>query len=168
MTRPVGRRKRRELLGGIGLAALGIVVLVLALIALRSPNGRGTVTNHDTATTSSVAKTPSSGSRAAPSRMPSSATAGRAPLVVLNGSSRVGLAQQAAARFEAGGWTVASTGNLTGDIPSTCAYYDPAVPGAEAAGRALRAQFPTIKRVARKLAGLPAGPVVVVLRADYS
>jgi len=63
---------------------------------------------------------------------------------------------------------VTSTGNLVNDIVSTCAYFDPADPGAEAAARALQAQFPTIKRVAPKFAQLPAGPIVVVLTRDYS
>ena len=61
-----------------------------------------------------------------------------------------------------------STGNLTNNIVSTCAYYDPATPGAQAAAQALQTQFPTIKRVVPKFAELPAGPVVVVLTSDYS
>lgn len=94
--------------------------------------------------------------------------AGRLPLVVLNDTTVTGLAQQAQQTFQAGGWTVSSVGNLTNDIISTCAYYDPTVTGAEAAATALRAQFPAIKRVQPKFAGLPAGPVVVVLTPDYT
>jgi hypothetical protein len=63
---------------------------------------------------------------------------------------------------------VTSTGNLVNSIISTCAYYDPNVEGAQAAATALQAQFPAIKRVVPKFAELPAGPIVVVLTADYA
>ena len=59
-------------------------------------------------------------------------------------------------------------GNLTSQIVSTCAYYDTVDPNAQAAARALQAQFPAIKRVAPKFAELPPGPIVVVLTPDYS
>jgi hypothetical protein len=59
------------------------------------------------------------------------------------------------------------SGNLTNDIISTCAYYDPDVSGAKAAAQALRTQFPVIQRVQPKFAELPSGPVVVVLTPDY-
>jgi hypothetical protein len=90
------------------------------------------------------------------------------PLVVLNNTDQNGLAETAKAQFEAGGWTVSSTGNLVNDIISTCAYYDPNTSGAQAAATALMQQFPSIKRTAPKFAELPAGPVVVVLTTDYS
>ncbi len=90
------------------------------------------------------------------------------PLIVLNNTTIPGLAKAAAQRFAAGGWTVTDTANLRDTIISTCAYYDPAVPDAKAAAQALRAQYPTIKRVKAKFAQLPRGPVVVVLTPDYS
>jgi hypothetical protein len=89
-------------------------------------------------------------------------------LIVLNNTETSGLAKQAAQRFEAGGWTVSSTGNLTNDIISTCVYYDPSVSGAKKAAEALRRQFPTIQRVEQRFAQLPSGPVVVVLTPGYS
>jgi LytR cell envelope-related transcriptional attenuator len=181
VTRQHAPRNRWELLGGIGLAALGVAILIVALIALHNPNGHSSVASQDTSTPksslksslkssprSSPAKTKVSASGATSTSVSSPAAADETPLVVLNDTFRVGLAGQAMRRFEAGGWAVTSIGNFTDDIPSTSAYFDPAVPGAEAAARALQVQFPTIKRVAPKLADLPAGPVVVVLRADYS
>ena len=90
------------------------------------------------------------------------------PLIVLNSTTKPDLAKTAASRFQAGGWTVTSTANLINNIVSTCAYYDPAIPGAQAAATALQAQFPAIKRVKPKFSPLPAGPIVVVLAADYS
>ncbi len=97
-----------------------------------------------------------------------SGTAKRLPLVVLNNTTTSGLATQAADSFRSGGWTVTDIGNLSNTIISTCAYYDPDVDGAEAAAKALRKQFPSIKRVTSKFPELPAGPIVVVLTPDYN
>jgi hypothetical protein len=63
---------------------------------------------------------------------------------------------------------VTSVGNMTNNILSTCAYYDPSTAGAKEAAQALQAQFPTIRRVEPRFPELPAGPVVVVLTPDYS
>jgi LytR cell envelope-related transcriptional attenuator len=90
------------------------------------------------------------------------------PLIVLNNTTTQGLASRAAERFEAGGWTVSHFDNYQNDIASTCAYYDPSDPSAEAAAQALQEQFPAIKRIKPKFAELPAGPVVVVLTPDYT
>ncbi|MDQ2750400.1 MAG: LytR C-terminal domain-containing protein [Actinomycetota bacterium] len=177
MTRQLDNRLRRERVAGIALAIVGVGVLVIAVIALRSPNGHGKVAAEGTTATKSAAKSaaksaPKSTFTSVPARTPSAPTseppATRLPLVVLNNTTIVGLADQAKARFQAGGWTVTSTDTLTNDIASTCAYFDPSVAGAEATARALQAQFPTIKRVAPKFAELPPGPVVVVLTSDYS
>ena len=107
---------------------------------------------------------------ATPSRKPASSSAAptRPPLIVLDSTGNPSLAQTAAARFRAGGWTVTSTAELTNDILSTVAYYDPAVPGAQSAAEQLQQQFPVIRRVVTRFAELPAGPIVVVLTSDYS
>ncbi len=60
------------------------------------------------------------------------------------------------------------SGNLTNDILSTCAYYDPSDPANEAAAQQLQQQFPEIKRVKERFAELPPGPIIVVLTTDYS
>lgn len=166
---------------------------MIAVVALQHPNGR--VAAADTAThtvvhTHTVTSTPSphrSPSTGASSGAPGGATghtrssassgasstasstaAERLPLIVLNNTTISGLAESAAHRFEEGGWTVTRYGNLTNNILSTCAYYDPSVSGAQTAARALQKEFPTIKRVKPKFAELPAGPIVVVLTPDYS
>jgi len=92
----------------------------------------------------------------------------RPALIVLNNSGRSGLALTAADRFRSAGWTVTSTGDFTGGIVSTAAYYDPNIPGAQAAAESLQRQFPAIHRVKAKFTGLPEGPIVVVLTTDYS
>ncbi|WP_375497470.1 LytR C-terminal domain-containing protein [uncultured Jatrophihabitans sp.] len=167
---------------------VGVVVLIVAVVALRDPKSdipsdagksvsiSGTVgaPSSSRSATRTPAPTTSGPTSAAPVSLSGSGTtastttaAGAVPLVVLNNTTIAGLAKQAAIRFEAGGWTVTSSGNLTNNIVSTCAYYDPSVSGAKAAAEALRAQYPTIKRVEPKFAELPSGPVVVVLTPDY-
>lgn len=92
------------------------------------------------------------------------------PLVVLNNTTTPHLAEQAAQRFESGGWTVTRYANYQNDILSTCAYYNPQIPQAKAAAQALQAEFPTIKRIEPQFAELSsyASPVVVILTPDYS
>ena len=175
MARQVARRHQRERIAGIVVACLGIVVLVVAIIALREPNGHVAAASGDS---SNVAHATSSRSSTPPARPSTSASTSptapapdqlkSVPLVVLNNSSVVGLATQASQEFESGGWTVTSVDNLQNDILSSCAYYDPAVVDAKAAALALQQQFPEIKRVRPKFPELPAGPVVVVLTSDYS
>jgi LytR cell envelope-related transcriptional attenuator len=183
------RRRQREQLSGIALALLGIVVLVVAVIALQNPKGRvsnaqdasGSVTSSVSNTTrsatassrtatSSTSASPKTSSRAsAPTRSSSTpANVKSVPLIVLNNTTISGLAKDAASRFRAGGWTVTSYANLSNTIISTCAYYDAADPLAKAAAKALQRQYPTIKRVEPKFAELPGGPVVVVLTPGYS
>lgn len=181
MTRQLARRQRRDRLAGIALAVLGVAVLIIAVIALRHPGNRSAVAGTATTTVSHPAPpplsspSPSPSTRATtssptPSRSSTSTSPAsqRLPLVVLNNTSAHGLAEQARARFEAGGWTVSGTGNLVNNIVSTCAYYDPSVSGAKQAAMQLQAQFPSIKRVEPKFAELPPGPIVVVLTSDYS
>jgi hypothetical protein len=181
----VTRRRRRERTVGILVVFLGIVVLVVALFALREPKGHVTAaqTSGDPSNVARHSQSPSS-KPASPSHSPSHPASHAASssqhsthgvaLIVLNDSPAAGLAEQAANRFQAGGWTITMWGNYQNDISSTCAYYDPNAAGAKAAAEALQAQFPTIKRVEPRFtpdAGaqpLPAGPVVVVLTADYS
>ncbi len=170
-------------MAGAAIAALGVVVLVVAVFALRHPRGEGTVAGSDTRAPSSSAPQPSTSSGSAPSKRVSSsaaptsassspsssapAAAAKLPLVVLNDTTISGLAKQAADTFQAGGWSVAQVGNLQNDILSTCAYYDPSATGARASAELLRHQFPAIKRVVPKFPELPSGPIVVVLTPDY-
>lgn len=156
-----------------------MVVLVVAVIALRHPGSRvataGTLTHPATSSSAPTSPAPSTSTTAsapasthASTPAPVRSMAGKLPLIVLNNTTINGLATQAAATFRAGGWTVTDIGNLSNDIISSCAYYDPSVAGAEASAQALRTQFPAIKRVTARFGGLPSGPIVVVLTTDYS
>jgi hypothetical protein len=156
---------------------IGVAVLVVALIALREPNGhvasQATGSKAGRHTTSPAPRTstpPRSSSSSAPreGNSQTSSAAKSLPLIVLNNTTIGGLAKRAAHRFESGGWTVTRFDNYQNDILSTCAYFDPAVAGAKAAAQALQKQYPTIKRVEPRFAELPAGPIVVVLTPDYA
>lgn len=187
MARQQARRRHKERLAGIILAMLGVAVLVVAVIAISEPKDATKNTAADRSsgagTATRVAPSSNASSKAPPKSTPrsggtsgsrggddtsSSSAAKDVPLVVLNNTTVSGLAKTAADRFRNGGWTVNDTGNLQNDILSTCAYYDPSDAAAEKAARALRRQFPTIKRVQPKFPELPNGPLVVVLTPDYS
>jgi len=180
-----GRNAQRPMwdrVGGIAVAVLGVAVLVVAIIALRHPQGhtaragaptasptRNTITARP-ASSSAAPSTPAPSTPSSPSTSasPSVPAGGKVPLIVLNQTSTIGLAAKAGATFQAGGWTVTSVGSLRNDVISTTAYYDPTVAGAQAAAEALQVQFPAVKRVLPKFAELPAGPIVVVLTSDYA
>jgi len=165
-------RRRYDRVGGTVLAVIGVAVAAVAVIALRHPNGRqARPVSLPTTATVTATPTPSSGAPSGQSSTPGStgSAATRAvPLIVLNNTSTVGLAETARQRFEAAGWTVTSVGTISNDIISTCAYYDPSDPANEQAATQLQQEFPAIKRVREKFPELPAGPIVVVLTTDYS
>jgi hypothetical protein len=191
LARQQQRRRRREQLGGIAVAGLGVVVLVVALLALGHPHGQssaaGTIVRTVTSTvappkTSAAAHSSSSASSGASSSDSSasgstsssgssdSSGSGKLPLVVLNNTTISHLAEQAATEFQAGGWSVTKYANYTNNIISTCAYYDPSVSGAQAAAQALQAQFPAIKRIEPQFSELStySSPLVVILTPDFT
>jgi hypothetical protein len=176
------------------LAAAGVVLLVVGLLTLRgrpsdagrppgaAPTGSSPATRSTVPTgtaTPTPSPTPSSTPTAAPTtRPPVSPTATpsqpapppHAPLTVLNNSLQPGLAEQAAARFTAGGWQVVLIGNFAGRIPSTTVYYPPTDPALRRSAEALAAQFRGIHRVLPRYSGLPPTPpgLVVVLTRDWT
>jgi len=99
----------------------------------------------------------------------SSPAPARAPLTVLNNTTRAHLAEQAAEEFRQGGWQVVQVGNFTGAIPMTTVYYTSGSATEERAAEALAAQFTGISRVLPRYDGLPASVhgVIVVLAPDW-
>ena len=171
------QRRRGDRIGGVLLAVLGIVVAVVAVVALRHPNGRqakavslrtSTVTATTTHTTTASPTKPRTQPSSTPSATSPSTDSHAVPLIVLNNTTIQGLADTARQRFEAAGWTVTSVSTMSDDILSTCAYYDPSDPANQTAALQLQQEFPAIKRVKEKFPGLPPGPIVVVLTTDYS
>jgi hypothetical protein len=169
---------RRDRAASLGIVLLGLVVLLVAVAALKHPQSSqaapATPTPHTTTRTvapssptvhrSTSAPAPSSTKTSTAALPPATAT----PLVIMNNTTTSGLAASAESRFEAAGWTVTSIGTMSNDIISTAAYYDPAVAGAKRAALALQKAFPVIKRVVPRFPELASGPVVVVLAWDYS
>jgi LytR cell envelope-related transcriptional attenuator len=163
-------------LAGLVVAALGVVVAVVAAIALRHPDGWGAgqpaaaraapATAHASPASSPASSTPAGSSHSATRSAPAPSV--RLPLVVVNSTGRMGLAAAAADRFRAGGWAVSLLANFAGPVASSCVYYDPSVPHAQDAAVGLQRQFPDIRRVAARFDPLPEGPLVVVLADDYS
>ena len=163
------------------LAGVGVIVLVVALIALRDPSRNGTSPASPTRTvTETVSGAPQTSPRSTPKSTPRSTPAstsrtsssssspaglvGALPLVVLNNTGRTNLATDAGDQFKVGGWTVTSVDeNYSNNIRSTAAYYDPSVSNAKAVAEALQTQFPQIERVVPKFSPLPDGPIVVIL-----
>jgi hypothetical protein len=162
---------------GAILAAAGLAVAIVAIVALNHPKGRQAA-NVSNLPSSSVAHSVSPSTSAskpkvtkpAPTKSTTSSAQSNArpAVLVLNNTSTANLASTAVGRFQQGGWTASNGGNFDGSILSTAAYYDPSVSGAQAAAQTLQRQFPAIQRVVPRFSGLPQGPIIVVLTTDYS
>jgi hypothetical protein len=143
--------------GGVVLAVLGVVVLVVAILALRHPKDTGTAPGSTTpqpSTSTGAQVSPSTSvspsTKPSPSTTPTTSSPSgpkKVALIVLSNSDVHGLAATAAAQFIAGGWTVTRTGSWTVYTISPAAYYDPQVADAKSAAEALQKQFPKIQRV---------------------
>lgn len=171
---PVGRR--RALLGSL-LAVAGVALGILALFLFRndgSPSSNSAVVSQPTVQPSaqpSAAPTPSAvqQSSAPPSVAPKHtavpvAAAPIVPVTVLNNSRVHGLAHQAAARFNAGGWPTPVITNYTGGtVATTTVYY---APGQLASAKRFAKQF-GISRILPRFAGLPGHGLTVVITRDY-
>jgi hypothetical protein len=181
---------------GAACALVGVLLVVGGLLALRgrpsspapaasapasSSAGRTTtppVTTAPTGTAAPATTPPTTTATPPPTTAPPtrsttvparSTPPARAPLTVLNNTTRAHLAEQAAATFGTGGWQVVKVGNFTGNIPVTTVYFTPGSAAEEQAARALAAQYPGIGRVLARYAGLPPSVhgVIVVLAPDW-
>jgi hypothetical protein len=87
---------------------------------------------------------------------------------VANNTREVGKARSAAAKFHAGGWPISGTGNYRArQLAETTVYYTPGNARERAAAETLHRQFPQVRGVAPRFAGLPGHGLVVVLTADF-
>ena len=75
------------------------------------------------------------------------------------------LAAQVAAQLSAHGWPIRKTGNFTGRIVATTAYY---APGERAAAERLAREFSQIRRVEPRFRGLPGTGLTLVVTRDWS
>ena len=91
-----------------------------------------------------------------------------APLFVANNTREQGKAHRAATKFQKGGWPISGTGNYRGrQLAETTVYYTPGNDRERAAAESLHQQFPQVKGVAPRFAGLPGHGLVVVLTAAF-
>lgn len=85
-------------------------------------------------------------------------------VVVLNQTSRAGLAGEVADRLRASGWSVPAVGNFRGTVPSTTVYYPD---GEQAAAAAVAADLPTEPRVRPRFGNLSTTRLTVVVTDSY-
>jgi hypothetical protein len=85
-------------------------------------------------------------------------------VVVLNQTSRGGLAGSVADVLRAKGWTVPAVGNFRGVVPATTVYYPP---GEEAAAQATAEDLPTDPRIRPRFGNLSTTRLTVVVTDSY-
>jgi hypothetical protein len=143
--------------------------------ASRSPRATATATATPTKAAAAT-KATTSAPVAAPDATTASAAATEAdssapeeaapalPVVVLNETTRRGLAATVADRLRGKGWVVAGVGNFRGNVPATTVYYPP---GAEAQARAAAASLPTPARIRPRFGNLSTSRLTVVVARNY-
>jgi hypothetical protein len=172
------------------LAAVGSVVVVIVLLLFlnsrSSSPGAGPAIQVPRSVSPSAAPTPSVSSTPSPSA-PVTATptpsttapappvseppattqpaVAKAPVTVLNNSRRAGLGHDVAAELRAKGWPIAKVGNFRGRIAMTTVYY---AAGQLPQARELAREFPQVRRVEPRFAGLPGQGLTLVVTRDWS
>jgi hypothetical protein len=161
------------------LAAVAAVVLVIVLLlVLNSPDhtsGPGPALQSPPAVaTTSASPSPSTShsprpkpTRTAPVQPPPARThppVAKAPVTVLNNSTRTGLAARAADQLASGGWPIDLVGNYRGRLPVSTLYY---VDGQSRVAHLLAAQFPAVARVLPRFDGLPGEGLTLVVTREW-
>jgi NAD(P)-dependent dehydrogenase (short-subunit alcohol dehydrogenase family) len=85
------------------------------------------------------------------------------PVVVLNGTSRTGLAAEVAKRLRAKGWTVTTVGNWRGGIKTTTVY----ATGRKAAAATMRYDAKPADATRPTRDGMPTDRIVLVIGPDF-
>lgn len=85
-------------------------------------------------------------------------------VVVLNQTSRAGLAGVVADRLRGQGWAVPAVGNFHGVVPATTVYFPP---GEDAAARAVAESLPVTPRLKPRFGNLSTTKVTVVVTDSY-
>lgn len=185
LTRHGAHRGRRSALSALMpslLAVAAVASLITALAvwrgeepaqpgALASDTRRSASMETVTALSDTPTPTPSATPTPTPSATPTPSESS-APVaetfdtevVVLNQTSRGGLAGAVADRLRAAGWTVPAVGNFRGTVPATTVYYPD---GEEAAAAAVAADLPTEPRVRPRFGNLSTTRLTVVVTDSY-
>ena len=164
------------------LAVLAVTAMITALYVWRGESPDTTtpavaVTKSSSAPASSATathkpttKAPAKPATSAATRTATAATTkpaarvGDREVVVLNQTSRKGLAGTVAQRLRDKGWNVALTGNFRGQVTATTVYYPP---GAQADAEAAAAGLPTTPRVRPRFGNLSTSRLTVVVTDSY-
>jgi cytoskeletal protein RodZ len=182
-------RSRRDIAGAFVpslLAVLAVTAMITALYVWRGERPDTTTPASATTKTSSAPATatgtpkvttkastkPSVKASSSSATSPTATTAttksaakvGDLEVVVLNGTSRKGLAATVAATLRDKGWTVALVSNFSGNVPATTVYYPP---GAQADAEAAAAGLPTEPRVRPRFGNLSTTRLTVVVTDSY-
>jgi hypothetical protein len=88
----------------------------------------------------------------------------KVPVTVLNNSRRNGLGSEVAAQVHAKGWPIAKVGNFRGRVAETTVYY---ASGQLPQARELAREFPQVRRVLPRFAGLPGHGLTLVVTRDW-
>jgi hypothetical protein len=115
--------------------------------------------------TSSPKASPSAPATSAPvTTVPARSTLRDVQVVVLNQTSRAGLASQVADALRGGGWTVAAVGNFHGTVPATTVYYPP---GDELAAQTAAEDLQATPRIRPRFGNLSTSRLTVVVTDSY-
>jgi hypothetical protein len=153
---------------GLAIAGVGLVVIAFLLLSKDEPKGTPTVATPPVVQTTAAVVEPTVEPSIEPSAEPTvepttAAVAPIVPVTVLNNSKISHLAERSGAKFKAGGWPVAGTGNYRGQIDTTTIYY-PA--GQQASAERFGKQFGV--RVLPRFATLPGTGMTVVVTRDFA
>ena len=136
--------------------------------ALTSPSGPATSGRATSSAAPSSAATTSKDTKVEGTK---TAQPGKAPapapdmqVVVLNQTTRRGLAATVAKALRSSGWPVPAVGNFRGIVPSTTVYYPP---GGEAGALAVAADLPVEPRVRPSFGNLSETRLTVVVTDSY-
>jgi LytR cell envelope-related transcriptional attenuator len=129
--------------------------------ALSQPPSSGTPSHSASPASHSSTKPVTSSSTPAPRE---SAGDFDVEVVVLNQTSRAGLAGAVADRLRAKGWTVVAVGNFHGVVPATTVYYPP---GQENAARVAAHDLPVAPRTMPRFSNLSTSRLTVVVTDSY-
>jgi cytoskeletal protein RodZ len=181
-------RSSRDIAGALVPSLLAVLAVSAMITALYVWRGESPDTATPASATTQLSSTAPAPSTAAPSATTSKAPVKPAPatttsrppsaetttapadrvgdleVVVLNATSRKGLAGTVAQRLRAKGWTVAVIGNFRGNVPATTVYYPP---GAQADAEAAAAGLPTEPRVRPRFGNLSTSRLTVVITDNY-
>ena len=163
------------------LAVLAVTAMITALYVWRGESPDTTVPAGATTKSSSSAPTPTASAPSTTTTKPApsastSKPASTAPaaaatvpvgdveVVVLNQTTKKGLAATVAKQLRDKGWTVVLTGNFRGQVPATTVYYPS---GAQADAEAAAASLPTEPRVKPRFGNLSTTRLTVVVTDSY-